>query len=121
MGKQIIGDPVVINGRRLSLSRAVRAGDFVFLTVTPRAPSPVFCFSYSLVLIQLPLREVHVARKAVVVLCLYAAGMSSRGFRPRDFVRVWIQLGNHGTDVIEALHWDVQTRRAPILTLVRHK
>ena len=32
MVKEIIGDPVVINGRRLSLSRAVRAGDFVFLT-----------------------------------------------------------------------------------------
>ena len=32
MTKQIIGDPLVINGRRLSLSRAVQAGDFVFLT-----------------------------------------------------------------------------------------
>ena len=32
MTKKIIGDPVVISGRRLSLSRAVRAGDFVFLT-----------------------------------------------------------------------------------------
>ena len=32
MAKKIIGDPLVINGRRLSLSRAVRAGDFVFLT-----------------------------------------------------------------------------------------
>ena len=32
MTKTIIGDPVVINGRRLSLSRAVRAGDFLFLT-----------------------------------------------------------------------------------------
>jgi len=32
MVKQIIGEPVVINGRHLSLSRAVRAGDFVFLT-----------------------------------------------------------------------------------------
>ncbi len=32
MTKKIIGDPVVINGRRLSLSRAVQAGDFVFLT-----------------------------------------------------------------------------------------
>ena len=31
-GKQAIGDPVVIGGRKLSLSRAVRAGDFVFLT-----------------------------------------------------------------------------------------
>jgi len=30
--KQIIGDPIVIGGRKLSLSRAVRAGDFVFLT-----------------------------------------------------------------------------------------
>ena len=32
MTKKIIGDPLVINGQRLSLSRAVRAGDFVFLT-----------------------------------------------------------------------------------------
>ena len=30
--KQVIGNPLVINGRRLSLSRAIRAGDFVFLT-----------------------------------------------------------------------------------------
>jgi 2-iminobutanoate/2-iminopropanoate deaminase len=32
MPKQIIGDPLVIDGRRLSLSRAVRAGDTVYLT-----------------------------------------------------------------------------------------
>jgi len=31
-GKQVIGAPVVIGGRQLSLSRAMRAGDFVFLT-----------------------------------------------------------------------------------------
>ncbi len=31
-GKQVIGEPLVIDGRRLSLSRAIRAGDFVFLT-----------------------------------------------------------------------------------------
>ena len=30
--KQVIGGPLVINGRQLSLSRAIRAGDFVFLT-----------------------------------------------------------------------------------------
>ena len=30
--KEIIGDPLIIGGRQLSLSRAVRAGDFVFLT-----------------------------------------------------------------------------------------
>ena len=30
--KIIIGKPLIINGRQLSLSRAVRAGDFVFLT-----------------------------------------------------------------------------------------
>ena len=32
MTKKLIGDPLVINGQRLSLSRAMRAGDFVFLT-----------------------------------------------------------------------------------------
>lgn len=32
MHKEIIGEPVTINGRRLSLSRAVRAGDMVYLT-----------------------------------------------------------------------------------------
>jgi reactive intermediate/imine deaminase len=32
LGKQVIGEPLVIGGRQLSLSRAIRAGDFVFLT-----------------------------------------------------------------------------------------
>ncbi len=31
-GRQVIGGPLLIDGRKLSLSRAVRAGDFVFLT-----------------------------------------------------------------------------------------
>ena len=30
--KQVIGEPLEINGRILSLSKAIRAGDFVFLT-----------------------------------------------------------------------------------------
>ena len=30
--KGVIGEPLVIGGRQLSLSRAIRAGDFVFLT-----------------------------------------------------------------------------------------
>ena len=30
--KKVIGDPVIINGRQLSLSKAIRAGDFIFLT-----------------------------------------------------------------------------------------
>ena len=30
--KQVIGGPLIIGGRRLSLSKAMRAGDFVFLT-----------------------------------------------------------------------------------------
>ncbi len=30
--KEVIGGPIEINGRVLSLSRAIRAGDFVFLT-----------------------------------------------------------------------------------------
>ena len=32
MTKQIIGEPLIINGKKLSLSRAVKAGDFIFLT-----------------------------------------------------------------------------------------
>lgn len=36
--KQVIGGPYISRGRKLSLSKAVRAGDFVFLTgVVPRA------------------------------------------------------------------------------------
>lgn len=31
-GKEVIGDPLVINGRTLSLSRAIRAGNMVYLT-----------------------------------------------------------------------------------------
>ena len=31
-GKQIIGGPLEIDGRVLSLSRAIRAGDFIFVT-----------------------------------------------------------------------------------------
>lgn len=31
-GKQVIGQPLIVGGRRLSLSRAIRAGDYVFLT-----------------------------------------------------------------------------------------
>ena len=31
-GKEIIGGPLIINGRQLTLSKAVRAGDFIFLT-----------------------------------------------------------------------------------------
>ena len=30
--KQIIGEPITINGRLLSLSKAVKAGDYIFLT-----------------------------------------------------------------------------------------
>ncbi len=30
--KQVIGEPIIINGRKLSLSRAIRAGNFIFLT-----------------------------------------------------------------------------------------
>ncbi|MDH3694984.1 MAG: RidA family protein [Gammaproteobacteria bacterium] len=32
MNIQVIGEPLVISGRKLSLSRGIRAGDFVFLT-----------------------------------------------------------------------------------------
>jgi 2-iminobutanoate/2-iminopropanoate deaminase len=41
--KQVIGGPLVINGRQLSLSKAVRAGDFIFLTgqIPMRDDSPM--------------------------------------------------------------------------------
>ena len=41
--KQVIGGPLIINGRQLSLSRAVRAGDFVYLTgqIPMRGDSPM--------------------------------------------------------------------------------
>lgn len=32
MTKQVVGEPLVIGGRQLSLSRAIRAGDTVYLT-----------------------------------------------------------------------------------------
>ena len=31
-GKEIIGGPIIINARQLTLSKAVRAGDFISLT-----------------------------------------------------------------------------------------
>ena len=30
--KQVIGGPMMLNGRELSLSKAIRAGDFIFIT-----------------------------------------------------------------------------------------
>ena len=41
--KQVIGGPLIINNRQLSLSKAIRAGDFVFLTgqVPMRDGSPM--------------------------------------------------------------------------------
>tara|TARA_A100001015_G_C14824372_1_gene646060 strand:- start:347 stop:733 length:387 start_codon:yes stop_codon:yes gene_type:complete len=30
--KIVLGDPIIINGRKLSLSRAVKAGDYIFCT-----------------------------------------------------------------------------------------
>ncbi|MGB0844910.1 MAG: RidA family protein, partial [Alphaproteobacteria bacterium] len=32
MTKEVIGDPIIIAGRPLTLSKAIRAGDFVYLT-----------------------------------------------------------------------------------------
>ena len=32
MTKIVLGDPIIINGRKLSLSRAVKAGDYIFCT-----------------------------------------------------------------------------------------
>ncbi|MGE0211966.1 MAG: RidA family protein [Parvibaculaceae bacterium] len=32
MGKQVIGGPIIIGGRKITVSRAIRAGDMVYLT-----------------------------------------------------------------------------------------
>ena len=81
--------------------------DLIPVMVTGWTSSPVLRIGGSPVLVQLSLREVLVTHDAVVVLCVHTARMSLRGLRPRDIVQVWIPVGDHGSDVIEALHWDV--------------
>jgi reactive intermediate/imine deaminase len=77
---KVIGGPVVIGGRVLSLSRAIRAGDFVFLTG------------------QIPMRdgkvmtEGSVEEQTQVVLDLIAATLADAGCCLSDVVKAMVWL-----------------------------
>ena len=79
--REVIGAPVSIGGRRLSLSRAVRAGDFVFLTG------------------QIPMRDGEVVtngsieEQTRIVLDLIRGTLNEAGCELRDVVKsmVWLR------------------------------
>ncbi len=79
--REVIGAPVSIGGRRLSLSRAIRAGDFVFLTG------------------QIPMRDGEVVTNGAIeeqtriVLDLIQGTLSEAGCELRDVVKsmVWLR------------------------------
>lgn len=77
---KVIGGPVVIGGRVLSLSRAIRAGDFVFLTG------------------QIPMRdgkvmtEGSIEEQTQVVLDLIAATLADAGCCLSDVVKAMVWL-----------------------------
>lgn len=79
-GGQVIGGPLVIGGRTLSLSRAIRAGDYVFLTG------------------QVPMRDgvvvTHgtIEEQTRIVLDLIAATLSEAGCTLEDVVKSMIWL-----------------------------
>jgi 2-iminobutanoate/2-iminopropanoate deaminase len=79
--KEVIGGPLTIGGRQLSLSRAIRAGDFVFLTG------------------QIPMRDGEVVtigsieEQTRIVLDLIRGTLGEAGCELRDVVKstVWLR------------------------------
>ena len=79
--REVIGAPIIIGGRQLSLSRAIRAGDFVFLTG------------------QIPMRDGEVVtdgsieEQTRIVLDLIRATLNEAGCELRDVVKsmVWLR------------------------------
>jgi 2-iminobutanoate/2-iminopropanoate deaminase len=79
--REVIGAPIIIGGRQLSLSRAIRAGDFVFLTG------------------QIPMRDGEVVtdgsieEQTRIVLDLIAGTLGEAGCELRDVVKsmVWLR------------------------------
>ncbi len=79
--KEVIGAPLTIGGRQLSLSRAIRAGDFVFLTG------------------QIPMRDGEIAtsgsieEQTRIVLDLIRGTLGEAGCELRDVVKsmVWLR------------------------------
>jgi reactive intermediate/imine deaminase len=81
---KVIGGPLVINGRTLSLSRAIRAGDFVFLTgqVPMRAGAPV--------------TDGSIEEQTRIVLDLIAATLAEAGCNLGDVVKAMVWLRERG-------------------------
>jgi 2-iminobutanoate/2-iminopropanoate deaminase len=79
--REVIGAPITLGGRRLSLSRAIRAGDFVFLTG------------------QIPIRDGEVVtdgsieEQTRIVLDLIRGTLDEAGCELRDVVKsmVWLR------------------------------
>ncbi len=79
--REVIGTPITISGRQLSLSRAIRAGDFVFLTG------------------QIPMRDGEVVtdgsieEQTRIVLDLIRSTLNEAGCELRDVVKsmVWLR------------------------------
>ena len=79
--REVIGAPITIGGRQLSLSRAIRAGDFVFLTG------------------QIPMRDGEVVtdgsieEQTRIVLDLIRGTLNEAGCELRDVVKsmVWLR------------------------------
>lgn len=79
-GKQVIGAPLVIGGRKLSLSRAVRAGDLVFLTgQIPLSDGK-------------PMTEGTIEEQSRVVLDAITATLSEAGCTRADVVKAMVWL-----------------------------
>jgi len=81
---KVIGGPLVINGRTLSLSRAIRAGDFVFLTgqVPMRAGAPV--------------TDGSIEEQTRIVLDLIAATLAEARCNLGDVVKAMVWLRERG-------------------------
>ena len=78
--KEIIGGPLVVNGRTLSLSRAVRAGDMVYLTgqIPMRDGKPV--------------TEGSIEDQARIVLDLITETLAGAGCTRDDVVKAMVWL-----------------------------
>ena len=79
-GKEIIGGPVVVRGRNLSLSKAVRAGDFVYLT----GQLPVLNGQ--------PVTEGTIEDQTRIVLDLIRATLTEAGCELADVVKTMVWL-----------------------------
>ena len=78
--KQVIGGDLIIGGRKLSLSKAIRAGDFVFLT----GQIPLMHGA--------PMTEGTIEQQTRVVLDLIKATLAEAGCALADVVKAMIWL-----------------------------